>query len=127
MANNMVFLKIGSTDVSSHIDIQNYAVNAVDVYDEWVDGNWVTHRVVTRQRVEGTCEVGFAKAAEYDAFVALLASARQNGGWYNINCYLHNTGENVDAEAYIDTDGAAKWDLANSRQWQTIKLKITER
>lgn len=127
MPNTMTFLSIGGTDVSSHIDIQEYKVNAEDVYDSWTDGNWVTHRVVTRTRVSGTCEVGFASATDYAAFVALLATARQPGGWYNINCYLHNKGANASVQAYIDTDGEAKWDLTNSRQWQTIVLTITER
>jgi hypothetical protein len=60
-----VFLRLGSTDLSAFADIQNWKVNQVDVWQEWTDGNWIDHREIVRQRVEGSFKLGFKTAAAW--------------------------------------------------------------
>lgn len=122
-----VFLKIGTTDVSQYLDIQNYAMNAVDVYEEWTDGNWVDHRVINRQRITGKVSAGFSSESNYAAFISLLSSARDAEGYYPVTAFVINKGAAVTFDAFIDTEGSARWDLKNGRQWLVIPLTITGR
>lgn len=122
-----VFFKIGATDLTPWEDIQNHDVNREDVYETWTDGNWADHRVVVRTRVTGKVSLGFDKAADFAAFQALLSSARDAEGYYPITVYCANTGTLETVNAYLDTSGADKWDLKNSRQWQVVTVEITGR
>jgi len=126
MADKM-FLTIGGTDVSDFLDIQNYEMNAEDVYNTWTDGNWIDHRVIVRQRITGKVKAGFKRAADFAAFTALLESAKQTNGYYSISAYVNNTGAVAAFEAFIDTTDADKWDLVNGRQWQVQTLTIRGR
>lgn len=127
MPNNMTFLKIGSTDVSGWIDKQSYQVNSEDVYENWTDGNWITHRVIARQRISGSCKAGFSKAADFAAFRQLLTTERQPDGWYTVTVYVNSTGATETIQAYLDVEGDDRWDLLNSRQWQVQEIRITGR
>lgn len=58
---------IGSTDITKHIVADSYNIDAADVYEEWLDGNYRKHREVVRSRVSGSFSVicsektGFSK------------------------------------------------------------------
>lgn len=127
MANNMIFLQIGSTDLSPAADIQSYEMNSQDVYETWTDANWLDHRVIVRQRISGKVKLGYSSAAAFTALQTLLAAARQADGSYTVTAYVQNTGAMATFDCYIDTEGADKWDLKNSRQWQVVTLTITGR
>lgn len=124
---NGVFLRIGSTDVSEYLDIQSYSMNSTDVYDTWTDGNWIDHRVVTRQRIAGKVKAGFASEADHAAFLALLESAKDAESVCTVTAYVNNKGAAATFSAFIDTDGEGRWDLINGRQWLVVNLTITGR
>ena len=127
MSNTMSFLTIGSTDCSAWVDKQSYEMNSEDVFETWTDANWVDHRVVVRQRIRGKVKLGFSSAADFATFTALLSSARQADGYYNVTAYVNNTGATATFNAFIDPTDENKWDLLNSRQWQVQTLTITGR
>lgn len=127
MANNMIFFQIGSTDLSPAADIQSYEMNSADVYETWTDANWLDHRVIVRQRISGKVKLGYSSGADFTALQTLLAAARQADGSYTVTAYVQNTGAMATFACYIDTEGADKWDLKNSRQWQVVTLTITGR
>lgn len=122
-----VFFKIGATDLTPWLDIQNYEMNRADVYTTWTDGNWVTHRVIARTRISGKVKLGFEKAADFAAFSALMASERTTDGYYPVTAYCANTGTTETFQAYVDTSEADKWDLVGGRQWQVQTLTVTGR
>jgi len=124
---NGVFLRISGQDVTQYLDIQNYAMSSEDVYKTWTDGNWTDHRVIVRQRIKGKVKAGFASEADYASFLNLLRIAKNAQGAYSVNAYVLNTGTTESFTAYIDTDGAGKWDLVNGRQWLVVTLTITGR
>ena len=91
-----VFFKLQKTgladyDLTPWIDIQNYAVNAVPVYNEWTDANYRLHRHYVRDRVGGSFAVGFAKKADFDAFLSAL-STYQTDGVYTVSAYVNANG-----------------------------------
>ena len=120
----MVFFKIGATDVTPWIDIQNYEMDREDVYSSWTDGNWVDHRVIARTRISGEFQAGFEKATDFAAFMSLLQTAKTADGYYAVTAYCGNTGTTEVFNAYLDTESEAKWDLVNSRQWQVVTVKV---
>ncbi|MBR2697522.1 MAG: hypothetical protein IKE76_02945 [Clostridia bacterium] len=121
------FFKIGATDVTPWIDIQNYEMNREDVYTSWTDGNWVEHRVIARTRIAGEFKAGFDKATDFAAFMTLLQTAKTAGGYYSVTAYCNNTGTTETFDAYLDTEDADKWDLVNGRQWQVVTVQVTGR
>lgn len=121
------FFKINTTDVSAHIDVQNYEMNREDIFTTWTDGNWVEHRVVARTKISGKFQAGFADATDFASFMTLLASEKMADGYYPVTAYVNNTGTTETFNAYLDVTGADKWDLTNSRQWQVLTVKVTGR
>lgn len=123
-----VFFKIGNTDLTQYVDVQTYAVNKEDVYEEWTDGNWTTHREIVRQRRSGEFSVGFSKATDFAAWTALLASSKASGGYYTVTAYINNTGSSDTFSAFLDVSNPEdKWDLAHSRHWLVATVTLTER
>lgn len=118
---------IGATDLSSHDDLTKHDVNREDVFETWVDGNWITHRVVARTRVTGTVYLRFPRQTDFDAFLALMVSARDANGYYPITVWCSNTGTNETINAFLDYDGETKWDVTTPRKWQGITITITQR
>lgn len=115
-------------DLTPWLDIQNYAVNAVPVYNEWMDANYRLHRHYVRDRVGGSFALGFAKKADFDAFLAAL-STYQTDGVYTVSAYVNANGSAdgvASLEVYLTTEGAGKWDVKNGRQWLTVTVTVEE-
>lgn len=123
-----VFFKIGAADLTPWTDVQTYAVNAEDVFEEWEDGNHVTHRQISRVRYAGALQLGFADPEVFSAFTALLQSAKSSGGWYPVTAYISNTGAMASFDAFLDVvNDEDKWDAVNGRQWLVASVTVTQR
>lgn len=123
-----VFFKIDTTDITSYIDVQSYAVNREDVFEEWEDGNWITHRVIARTRYTGSFQAGFASAADFTAFMTLLSTKKNADGYYPVTAYINNTGTTETFNAFLDVaNDDDKWDAKHSRQWQVSTVAVTQR
>lgn len=122
-----IFFKLGSMDLSPAADIQNWKVNQVDVWQEWTDGNWIDHREIVRQRIEGSFQLGFKTESAWTDFMTLLAAARNVAGYYVLQVYVNNTASTETVDAFLEISAANKWDLVNSRFWRVVDVKLTER
>lgn len=118
---------IGGTDLTNWEQTDKHEVNREDVYEEWTDGNWTTHRVIARTRVSGTVVLSFPRAADYTAFLSLLNSARDASGYYNVKVYCSNTGTLEEIQAFLDVNGDTKWDVTTPRVHQTVTVGIVGR
>jgi hypothetical protein len=122
-----LFFKIDTTDLSAYVDVQNYAVNQQDVYEEWEDGNWTAHRRIARTRCFGSFRLGFSSAAGFSAFVSLLSTKKNVNGYYPVTAYVNNVGGTRTFNAFLDVvNEEDKWDAKNSRQWQVCSVTLTE-
>jgi len=115
------------TDMTDAVNAQEYGLNREDVFQSWTDGNWLDHRDVVRTRIRGDVQIGFASESAYHAFLAALSAAKQQDGTVRLLAYVNNVAAPCDFYAFIDYPGAGRWDLVNSRQWQTLTLSISER
>ena len=123
----MTFFQIGSTDLTSFADIQNYSINKEDVYQEWTDGNWIDHREIARTRISGTVQLGFKTAQSWTAFQTLLAAQKNAAGYFPVTLYVNNTGTTETIDAFLDMTNNSKWDLVNDRFWKVQTVKVTQR
>lgn len=117
---------LSNYDITSFMDLQNYNINALPVFQEWTDANYVIHRTEVRKRRSGTVKVGFASAAAYSTFITNLSSYLTDGA-YSVTAYVNNKGASETFDAYIDTTGAGRWDVVNGRQWLTVELTVEEK
>lgn len=119
--------KISTTDLTQWEKTENHSVNRADVFEEWTDGNWITHRVISRTRVSGTVVLSFSRAADFAAFMALLVSARDANGYYPITVWCSNTNTTETVNAFLDVSGETKWDVTAPIKHNTITVTITQR
>lgn len=119
--------KISTTDLTGYEDTSQHAVNKVDVFEEWIDGNWNTHRVIARQRVGGTVVLNFSRAADFSAFQTLLSTARNANGYYPITVYCNNTGTTETINAFLDLEGDTAFDVTAPIKHHAITVTITGR
>lgn len=123
----MTFFQIGSTDLTSFADIQNYSINKEDVYQEWTDGSWIDHREIARTRISGTVQLGFKTAQSWTAFQTLLAAQKNAAGYFPVTLYVNNTGTTETIDAFLDMTNVSRWDLVNDRFWRVQTVKVTQR
>ena len=122
-----VFFKIGTTDLTSGVDVQSYAVNKEDVYEEWTDGNGAIRRAIYGQRRSGKFSLGFSTAAAFSAWTTLLSTAKTAAGYYAVTAYINNTGSTDTFNAFLDVSNPEdKWDLAHGRHWLVAQVTLTE-
>lgn len=119
--------KIGSTDLTKWERTEEHDVNRADVYETWVDGNWVDHRVIARTRITGKVVLSFSRQSDLSAFMTLLSSQRDAEGFYPITVWCSNTNTSETLNAYLDIAGDTKWDVTAPISHNTITVTITGR
>ena len=125
---SLTLLSIGETDLTEYIDIQNYEVNKVPVYEEWVDGNHITHRSLIRKKITGSFKVGFRKSDDVAAFLALLSENIQTGQYYEDALVYTNNDDTLNtADIFLEGTAAISRDLVNNRVWHEYTITVEER
>lgn len=118
---------ISSTDLTSWEDKEKHEVNRADVWEEWVDGNWVTHRVIARTNVSGKVVLNFSRESDFSSFISLLSSARNADGYYPVTVWCSNTNSTETINAFLDIDGDTKWDVTAPIKHHSVTVEITQR
>lgn len=108
------------------LDRKSYAVNRMQVTQEWTDANWIRHRPVVRERVTGTIHLGFTNANQYSTFLSRLAQNRDADGANRVSLLVLNSGRQETINAFLTVTTEGKWDKANQREWQDVTIKIEE-
>lgn len=119
--------KIGNTDLTKWEDTSSHDVNREDVFEEWVDGNWITHRVIARTRVTGRVTLNFARSTDYAAFISLLSSERNADGYYPVTVWCANTNSTETINAFLDVSGDTRFDVTVPIQHNSVTVAITQR
>ena len=118
---------IGSTDLTQWENTENHAVNRTDIYEEWTDGNWITHRVISRTKISGTVQLSFSRESDFSSFMSLMTSERDANGYYPITVWCANTNTTETINAFLDISGDTKWDVTSPIKHNTITVAITQR
>jgi len=118
---------IGSTDLTKWEDTTVHTVNRDDVFEEWTDGNYITHRVITRTRISGTVTLSFSRETDFTNFMSLMSTARNINGYYSVTVWCNNTNTSETINAFLDISGDTKWDVTSPIKHNTITVAITGR
>lgn len=98
---NTVF-KIGNNDYSGHVIAGTYNVNEYDEYTLWEDANKREHRDVIRTRIEGSFDMFFNSAEDFQTFYQTYKAAADASGLTPITVMNNTTNTLVSINAYID-------------------------
>ena len=118
--------QINGTNVTPDMDVQNYAMNAVDEYTEWLDGNGVKHRDVYRTRVSGSFSLLYTNGTDYASFQTLLSTAKQADNSFPVSAYVNNTDTTDSLDVYLTTATSVKRDDTNGRVWIRVDVSVEE-
>ena len=119
--------KINTTDLTPWEKTSEHDVNKAEVWEEWTDGNFITHRNVTRTRVSGNVVLNFSRLTDYTSFLSLLSSERNANGYYPISVYCSNTDTLETVNAFLDVSGDTKFDVTAPIKHYSVTIGITER
>lgn len=122
-----ILFRIGNADFTPWVKSDTYNVDRADVYQEWTDGNWHDHREVARTRITGSFSLSFARAADFQAFIAALASERNANNYYSVTVFPASVGAVQTIDAFLDYKGSTKWDVTCPRKWQGGTVAVFER
>lgn len=90
MAANDTIFKLNTVDYSSHVVAESYAVNFVDVYDEWTDGGQIKHKDVIRRKLSGTFQMYFKTTDSLQTFLTALANCKTTSNTYPVVLKANN-------------------------------------
>lgn len=124
----MVLLTINSVDFTQYVNVKTYTMQRLDSYTSWTDGNWVTHRVIARQKVSGSFTMTFTTEAAYNAFKAAV-NAVKTEGYCPVSVYVTNEKTTRMINAFLDYTTRLVW--TNEAFGQTpdvaaVSVKIEE-
>lgn len=122
-----VLFKINTTDLTQWVDRENFNCNKTDVFQDWTDGNWVSHRDVVRTQITGSLNLRFPKEADFTAFKTLLSTARNANGYYPITIWCSTTQAEETINAFLDISAVTRWDVTCPRVWRGVTVAVTER
>lgn len=119
--------KINTTDLTKWEKTEEHEVNRTDVFEEWIDGNLITHRVIARTRVGGKVVLSFARETDFAAFMTLMSTERNTDGYYPITVWCSNTNTSESIDAFLDIEGSTAWDVTAPIKHHEITVNITQR
>lgn len=118
---------IAGHDYTNNLVVPDYKVNEEDVYEEWDDGNNITHRDVFRQRVSGSFVMFFASQIEFDDFFKVLNDNKQKGGYVPASLYVTNKNELHSGNYYFSAKPANTKPLYGMKEYEGFVVDVSER
>lgn len=69
-----MLFRIDETDLTGFVENGSYSVENKKEYEEWKDGNYISHRIYTRNRIGGTLNIICSpRTIDKDDFLTLLS------------------------------------------------------
>lgn len=90
MATNDTIFKLNTVDYSSHVVAESYAVNYIDIYDEWTDGGQIKHKDVIRRKLSGTFQMYFKSDTDLQTFLTALTNCKTTSNTYPVTMKANN-------------------------------------
>ena len=124
----VTLLVVNDTDLTEYINKKSYKVNSKNQYESWKDGNYVEHRIIVRNRVEGSFEIAVYghNDVDYAAFLDIWNSA-VNNGVVTMGVWVQDQNRFKAIEAYYAMEGLKHHELLNGDFYDRVKITFTER
>jgi len=121
----MGLVTVNNTDITRYINKDTYKVNSNDVYESWLNANFVEKRIFTRKRVEGQFEIRCGKGLTLAAFLSNWEAAVSNGV-VTMGLWVQNTNSFEAIQAFYSFEGQEHVELDNGAVYDRLIVKIKE-
>lgn len=108
----MTLFIVNSKDYSSKVNQRSYNCQRRDVYSEWTDGNWITHRVISRSRIDGSFTMTFLSETDYAGFLSDIAAVKTAGGYCPVTVWVNSDKATASINAFIEIVTIHRWTTA---------------
>ena len=125
-----VLLQINSVDFTDNVIQKSYRVQQQDEYEEWTDGNWITHREIVRTRINGTIALTFTSETDYAGLTGAIAAVKTSGGYCPITLWVNNTKSLETINAFLIVETEHRWTtpaFGMTPEIAAVTLKIKQR
>ena len=121
----MIF-KVGTTSFKNNVVIGTYDINQVPVYDEWIDANGTSHRLKTRDKIQGSLDLFFRTLTDYSTFkTAITNNTSSSNMSVTISVTVNNTNSDATGiSAYMDFLPVRDVDGKRTEFFKVIKVNI---
>lgn len=125
----MELFVVNNLDFTQHIKVPSYKVNREDVYEEWEDSNYSTHREVTRKRVSGSFTLIYDDITELDTFFDTIEVEKtvSGDGSVPMTVYLNKQHETADIIAFINYTPANEKPIFGVEKVNGFEVTIKEK
>lgn len=127
-----MLVTINGVDLTPLIDEKSYKMNTEDTYESWLDGNYVEHRIYTRNKVKGSfniCLYGQTvnnTVMTTSAFLNLWNAAVDNHK-ATLGVFVQNMNSFEAIEAFYHFEGTFHREMINGSWCDKLTVSITER
>lgn len=104
-----ILFVINNIDFTERINDLKYKMRRKEIYHEWQDGNFTTHRARLRNVVQGDFVMTFYNEADYDAFNDAVNAATDAEGISTMTVFLDKEKINVTINGFVDYDTRIVW------------------
>ena len=125
----MTILEINGVDFSEYVVQKTYKIQNNTEYAEWVDGNRISHRTITRKKAGGTFNMTFTTEAAYAAFQAALQAATVPDGYTQLTLYASNDHQLLQIDAFVTISTKTVWtqDSSQAPAVFSVTVRLEER
>lgn len=120
---------IGQTNISDYIVHDTYKMDAKAQYESWMDGNYVEHRIIVTEKVEGEFNVvcsNLDRSITLSDFMDIIEDA-DNNGVITCNVYVTNRGTSKVIDAYYTVTNDSHTMKTDGTFVDVITIELKER
>ena len=123
-----MLVSVNGVDLTKYVNPKSYEMNAEKVYESWLDGNYVEHRIYTRARVSGNFQVALYGLDNMDTQAFLDNwNAAVNNEVVTMLVFVQNTNKMEAINAYFDFNGSFHREMINGNYCDILNVTIQER
>lgn len=127
---SMTLFIVNGNDYSDRISQKSYSCQKRDIFTEWTDGNWITHREITRTRIEGSFSITFLAEDDYEDFKSDLDAVKTSGGYLPITVWVNTDKATASINAFVELSTVHRWTteaFGGTPEIASVKVKFKER
>lgn len=119
---------VNGTDITPWIVPGSYSMKVENLFESWLDGNYVEHRVYTRAHMVGSFKVWMAevRGMDLDDFITIWDGATNNHITTMV-VYDSTTNSMKAINAYCSITPDEHQQLANDKYYDVLNIEVTER
>lgn len=120
-------LVINGVNFTENIVFGTWKVIDEPMYEQWTDGNYITHKQLKRNKINGQFNVQFYDIESYERFFTTLNENTTRDGYIPAIVYSNNTMVSRAANVFISCDPANTIGGIGTNKDKEISVSIEER